>query len=160
MKAILFITLPIYALDQLTKWLIERWLPFHSAVEVIPGLFNLVHVGNTGAAFGLGQGNNLFFVGLSVVVLVALGILARKGHLSGAWTRTGSALLVSGILGNVTDRLTRGHVVDFLDFHWRGWHWPAFNVADSCICVAAALYVIGSFRERPAPVPGPQRDNP
>jgi len=149
MKFVWLVTLPLFVLDQLTKLAVERSLPFGTAVPVLPGFFDLVHVGNTGAAFGLGQGNNLFFVVLSSAVLVALMVLARRGGFHDGWTRMGAALVASGILGNVTDRLARGHVVDFLDFYWRDRHWPAFNVADSCICVAAALFVISSFRQKP-----------
>jgi signal peptidase II len=153
MRYALLVTLPLYGLDQLTKLLVERALPFGSFVPVVPGLFNLVHVGNTGAAFSLGQGNNWFFVALSLAVLVSLVVLAWRGGFHDGWTRMGAALVAAGILGNVTDRIARGHVVDFLDFHWRGHHWPAFNVADSCICVAAALFVISSFRQKSAAAP-------
>ena len=146
MKRLLAITLPCYLLDQLTKWLVEVRMPFGSSIPVIEGLFNLVHVGNTGAAFGIGKGNNLFFVALSLVALGALVVLGKRGHLADPFSRAAAPLLASGILGNLTDRLARGHVVDFLDFHWRGWHWPAFNIADTCICIAAGLFVLSSFK--------------
>ena len=91
--------------------------------------------------------NNLFFVILASVALGALAFLARRGAFNDTPTRIGAALLVSGILGNLTDRLLHGFVIDFLDviLPWYG-HWPSFNVADSAICIAAFLFLISGFK--------------
>lgn len=148
MKLILWISLPLYLLDQLTKHLVLWNVPLHDSREVLPGLLNLVHYTNTGAAFGMMSNNNLFFVGLSIVALVVLTVFYRRGQFRDRFSLIGLALLVSGILGNLTDRLLHKHVIDFLDFYWLDHHWPAFNVADSCICVAAALFVLSSFFEQ------------
>ena len=112
-------------------------------IQVVPGVFNIVHVHNTGAAFGMLKDSNAFFVLLAGAALIVVGVLARKGAFAGTPTKIGAALLVAGILGNLTDRLLHGHVVDFIDvvLPWYG-HWPAFNIADSCICVAAGLFVL------------------
>lgn len=142
MKLIAALALPFYALDQLTKWAILRTFPLHDSQPVIPGFFNLVHVTNTGAAFGSFSDSNGFFIGLSILTLIALVILFVRGAFPGRLNETALGLLVSGILGNLTDRLLHGHVIDFLDFQFGSYHWPAFNVADSCICVAATLFVI------------------
>ena len=150
MKFLLFLTLPLYALDQLTKWLVVRNIDEGDGRPVIPGFFDLVHLTNTGAAFSAFTNNNLFFMALSVVVLAGLIVFYKRGAFKGALLGVGFALLISGILGNLTDRVLRGHVIDFLlfDFHVRFANpWPAFNVADSCICVAAGLFIIASFRE-------------
>jgi len=146
MKLLLFITLPLYLVDQVTKWLVLRFISTDEFVPVISGFFYLVQVHNTGAAFGMLKNNNLFFMVLASVALILVGVLARRGAFADAPSRVGAALLVSGVLGNLTDRILHGYVVDFLDviLPWYG-HWPAFNVADSAICGAAALFLISGF---------------
>ena len=129
--------------DQLTKILTLRFIPYQESIPVIPGFFNLTHLHNTGAAFSMLHDNNLFFILLSGAVFIALIVLRR--HFTGLLMHWGWILLLSGIIGNVTDRIRLGHVVDFLDFQFGGYHWPAFNVADSCICIAAGLFVISGF---------------
>jgi signal peptidase II len=146
MKLLFFITLPLYLVDQVTKWLVLRFISTDEFVPVISGFFYLVQVHNTGAAFGMLKNNNLFFMVLASVALIIVGVLARRGAFADAPSRVGAALLVSGVLGNLTDRILHGYVVDFLDviLPWYG-HWPAFNVADSAICGAAALFLISGF---------------
>lgn len=129
--------------DQLTKILTLRFIPYQESIPVIPGFFNLTHLHNTGAAFSMLHDNNLFFILLSSAVFIALIVLRR--HFTGLLMQWGWILLLSGIIGNVTDRIRLGHVVDFLDFQFGSYHWPAFNVADSCICIAAGLFVISGF---------------
>lgn len=152
MRLLLFLTLPLYLLDQATKWLVLRFIGTEEFLPVIPGFFNLVQVHNTGAAFGMLSNNNAFFIGLASVALIVLTVLARRGAFADAPTRIGAALLVSGVLGNLTDRLLHGYVVDFLDvvLPWYG-HWPAFNVADSAICIAAFLFIVSGFLESKKP---------
>lgn len=148
----LLVTLPLYLLDQSTKWFISRHLDLDSARVVIPNLFDLVDHTNTGAAFSFfssGHSNQVFIV-ISILTLAGLVIASWRGLFREPTGRVALALLVAGILGNLTDRLLYGHVIDFLLV--RFWTlpippWPAFNVADSCICVAAGLFALGSFRE-------------
>jgi signal peptidase II len=143
LRWLVFLTLPLYVADQATKWLVLRNIEMSEVIQVVPGVFNIVHVHNTGAAFGMLKDSNLFFVLLAGSALLVVGVLAWKGAFAGTPTKIGAALLVSGILGNLTDRLLHGHVVDFIDviLPWYG-HWPAFNIADSCICIAAGLFVL------------------
>jgi signal peptidase II len=147
-KFILFLSLPLYAIDQLTKQLVLRFISSDEPRVLVADFFSLVNVTNTGAAFGSFRGNNTFFVVISSVALVVvLGILLRA-RTHDRWRDLSLALLLAGILGNLTDRLLYGHVVDFLlfDLHILYAHpWPAFNVADSCISVAVVLFVIHSF---------------
>lgn len=133
----------LFLLDQVTKWYVVHHVGFQEAVPVISGFFSLTHVYNTGAAFSMLHDSNRFFTILSVTVFGALIVLRR--HFSGLLMQWGWLLILGGILGNVTDRILRGHVVDFLDFQFGSYHWPAFNVADSCICVAAGLFLISGF---------------
>ena len=155
MKFILFLSLPLYALDQLTKQWVLRSISAYDARIVVPDFFNLVNVTNTGAAFGSFRGNNTFFVVISVVALVVVTVLLVKPRRSDPWRDISLALLLAGILGNLTDRLLYGHVIDFLLFNLHIRYadpWPAFNVADSCISIAVVLFIIHSFgkKEHPA----------
>jgi signal peptidase II len=151
MKWIIFLSLPLYALDQLTKHWVLRHIDADSPRIVIPNWFDLVYVTNNGAAFGSFRNNNAFFIALSSVALIAVAsLLLRKRSRKDAWRDGSLALLLAGVLGNLTDRLAHGHVVDFLlfDLHVPLAHpWPAFNVADSCICVAVACFIIHSLRQ-------------
>jgi len=149
-RAAAAILMVFYALDQLTKWLVIRALPFDSEREVIPGFFTLVHWGNTGAAFSSFSEKNGLFIALSGVTLAVLAILAYRGAFQHSATRLAVSLLAAGVMGNLTDRIRHHHVVDFLlfDLHVRYANpWPAFNVADSCICIAACILIISSWIE-------------
>jgi signal peptidase II len=150
-KFILFLSLPLYALDQFTKQLVLRLVSPFDARMVVPDFFTLVNVTNTGAAFGTFKGNNTFFVAISIVALVVVTVLLVRDRPGDIWRDVSLALLLAGILGNLTDRLLYGHVIDFLLFNLHVRYadpWPAFNVADSCISVAVVLFVIHSLRKQ------------
>src|SRR6202047_3744692 len=157
MKFIFLISLPLYALDQWTKHLVLRYVPPDTALNVFPktgGFFDIVNVTNTGAAFGSFKGNNTFFVALSCVALLVVVTLLVRRRSTDSWRDVSLALLLAGILGNLTDRLLYGHVIDFLlfDLHVPLAHpWPAFNVADACICIAVICFIIHSFRQEKRP---------
>ena len=159
MKYLLLVTLPLILLDQLTKWLIQTNIPYGAEVPVIPGFFSLVHVSNTGAAFSLLQGNNFFFTALALAALAAVLFWLIRDQLKGpkeqklsVAVKIAFCLFAAGISGNLLDRILKGSVVDFLDFYIQRYAWPSFNVADSCICIAAALFALMSFR-RPQATP-------
>lgn len=150
MKFILFISLPLYALDQITKWFVLRYVHPEERPEVIPDFFYLVNVTNTGAAFGFFRDNNTFFIVVSCIALVFVLALLLRRRSPDALRDISIALLLAGVMGNLTDRFMHGHVIDFLlfDLHVPLAHpWPAFNVADSCICIAVACFIIHSFRQ-------------
>ena len=158
MRYLLFLAIPLYLLDQATKWLVQHRIPYGQEIPIISGFFSLVNVSNTGAAFSLLEGNNLLFSGLAVVaILVVLWLLLRPAfthdakHQLTMLTQIALSLLLAGVAGNLTDRLFKGSVVDFLHFYYQQYAWPSFNVADSCICVAAALLILGSFKSGPQP---------
>src|SRR2546426_5141212 len=173
MKYIFFISLPLYLLDRITKYWVLHSIDPDQPVAVVPGFFHLVNITNTGAAFGSFKNNNAFFIAISAVALLfALVLLLGSSNaptsgrrkslwwMHNAWRDVSLALLLAGVLGNLTDRLLYGYVVDFLVFDF-GPHvpsflhpWPAFNVADSCICIAVVCFIIHSFRqERPPAQP-------
>jgi len=146
-------TLGVAVADQLTKAAVRAWIPSDSSVEIIPGLLNLVHWNNTGIAFGLFQGRGELLAVLSVLALVGIPLLfwwewRREPAL--ARTAWGLGLILGGALGNLIDRLRLGSVTDFLDFYAGKWHWHAFNVADSSICVGTALVLYLAYRGSPA----------
>ena len=153
MKLIFLISLPFYALDQLSKQLVLRLIRPYEARIIVPDFFSLVNVTNTGAAFGSFKGNNTFFIVVSITALVVVTVLLVRARPGDAWRDLSLALLLAGILGNLTDRLLYGHVIDFLLFNLHIRYadpWPAFNVADSCISIAVVLFIIHSFRRQKA----------
>ena len=159
MKFIFFLSVPLYALDQWTKHLVLRFVSPDEPRIIIPNFFHLVNVTNTGAAFGSFRNNNTFFIAVSSVAFFVVLLLLVRQRSHDVWRDVSLALLLAGILGNLTDRLLYGHVIDFLlfDLHVRFAHpWPAFNVADSCISIAVVLFVIDSFWQgrRAAAQPG------
>jgi signal peptidase II len=151
MKFILFVSLPLYALDQLTKQLVLRIISPYDARIVVPGFFSLVNVTNTGAAFGSFRGNNAFFIVISIIALLVVVSLLTRRRRPDILRDVSLSLLLAGILGNLTDRLLYGHVIDFLLFNLHVRYadpWPAFNVADSCISIAVVLFIVHSFRKQ------------
>jgi signal peptidase II len=153
MKFISLLSLPLYALDQFTKYLVQRFIDPAYPRHVIPGFLELVNVTNTGAAFGSFKDNNTFFIAISCLALLFVVSLLVRRRSRDIWRDVSLALLLAGILGNLTDRLLYGHVIDFLlfDLHVPLAHpWPAFNMADSCICIAVACFIIHSFRQQRA----------
>lgn len=140
------IVVALMCIDQLTKALIARSIPFQSSRSVIPGFFNLTHIRNRGAIFGFfsHSESRILFIFLTLVSLVALGLVIYyffKTPSSQRFMKISLSVILAGALGNLVDRVFRGYVIDFLDFHIRNWHWPSFNVADACITVGAFLLI-------------------
>jgi len=139
-------------IDQLTKaWVLNSFQLYESRV-VVPGLFNLVYVTNTGAAFSIladvdSPWRHYFFLGIGTVAIIGLTVAWFRMRKENRLYGTALALICGGAAGNLVDRLRFGWVVDFLDFHLRGNHWPAFNIADSAICVGAGLFLIVNIIE-------------
>ena len=152
MKYILLFTLPLYLLDQITKGLVVRLVGAEDIHVVVPDFFAVVNVTNDGAAFGSFKNNNAFFIVLSCLAFVFVFALLVRGSRSHDRLRDVSlSLLLAGIMGNLTDRLLHGHVIDFalFDLHVPLAHpWPAFNVADSCIFIAVFSFIVHSLRKR------------
>jgi len=137
----------ILALDQYTKYLVRNGIGLHESVPVINGFFNLTYVENRGAAFGFlagaeGDWAGRFFILVTLIAVPLLVYLYREVEGKDPWLRNAMILVSAGAIGNLLDRLSAGGVTDFLDFHIGRWHWPAFNVADSCITVGVAIMVV------------------
>ena len=143
------LSLAVIVLDLASKQVILEMLR-PGEEKVVLSFFSLVLAFNAGAAFSFladaSGWQRWFFTGVAFVASVVIVWLLRKG--GSRWFCAGLALILGGALGNVWDRLTAGHVVDFLLFHWRGWSYPAFNVADSAITIGAVLLIADSFRQR------------
>lgn len=143
----LWISAAVIVLDQITKQVVVKNLGWFDVSPVFPG-FNLVHLRNTGAAFSMfSNAPPIFFVLLGVGVSVGILWWLRKNPSGQRMVAIAFALILGGALGNVIDRATRGYVVDFLDFYFAGWHYPAFNVADSAITVGAGLLLLDMVLE-------------
>ena len=145
------IILGIISLDQGTKLWIMNTFTLYEVKEVVPGFFNLTYLHNSGAAFGLlanvqGAWKQCFFVGVAIGALYVILQLFKAYGLKRSFCFTQAlGLIGGGALGNVIDRLRFGSVIDFLDFYLGKHHWPAFNVADSAICVGVGLFIFASI---------------
>jgi signal peptidase II len=138
----------IVLLDQITKVTVSKLFTLGESLRVT-SFFNLVLAYNEGAAFSFlasqsGWQRYLFTgIGVAAALFIVYLLVRHAGKPLFCWAL---ALLLGGAVGNVIDRILYGHVIDFLDFHVRGWHWPAFNVADSAICIGVALFVLDELR--------------
>lgn len=143
---LLIITLVLLLLDQTTKYYILKTIPLFDSIPVIPGFFNITHIHNTGGAFGVfADGHPLLrkilFIFISSAAIVVILFLYHKSLKSYSFLSIGLALIFSGAIGNMIDRVRFGKVVDFLDFYIGSLHWPAFNIADSAITIGMGIFV-------------------
>lgn len=139
--------------DQLTKFIVDQSMPLHHSIPVIDNLFSLTYIRNTGAAFGIFAGSAAAFrlPFLIIFSLVAIGfVVAMLRRLPKQETGliTALAFILGGATGNLIDRFAYGEVIDFLDFYWSGYHWPAFNVADSFITVGVCITVFNLVKAK------------
>ncbi|HUP63199.1 MAG TPA: signal peptidase II [Thermoanaerobaculia bacterium] len=151
----LIITAAVIVLDIWTKWLVVKRIDLHEAIPVIPNFFQLVHVRNTGAAFGIGANASSKIVPLllnlgAIAVFCVVVVYALRSAVTDRLLQTGLHLILGGAVGNLLDRFRFGYVVDFLDVYIGRHHWPAFNVADSAICIGIALLFL-DMRKKPEP---------
>jgi signal peptidase II len=152
-SAVLLLAGAVVALDQISKAIALDRLPLGVPIAVIDGLLALTLVLNPGLAFGLLGSVPLAWrwtvAALSLVALAVLARVALRVLPAGGWTgRMAIGLIFGGAVGNLIDRARFGAVVDFVDVYWRGWHWPAFNVADSAITVGVALLALRLLNDR------------
>jgi signal peptidase II len=141
----LVIALLIVVPDQVTKHAVRYSFAPGESVVIIPSLFDFTHVRNTGAVWGSFQGHNEWLAIVSIAVLAMIALFHQ--YLSGGRMVFAAALgfIMGGIIGNLVDRVKLGWVTDFLDFYWNTSHWPAFNIADSAICIGVGLYLLASL---------------
>jgi signal peptidase II len=148
---ILFLVLSIIlALDLGSKTIIDHTVPPYESIPVISGFFSITFVKNTGAAFGLfggaiNAGRTFFFLVITIGAVILISFILRKVKENRVLPPLSLAMIMAGAIGNLVDRIRWGYVIDFLDLHWRGYHWPAFNVADSAITLGVLLLVVEQF---------------
>lgn len=141
----------VFILDQASKIMVMDNIPPDRTIVIIPGFFDLVNVRNRGAAFGFLNRQDIewqfwLFLLATIIAIWAIFVLL-KGARDKPWLCVGLGLILGGSLGNMLDRLRYRAVLDFLDFYWRDWHWPAFNVADMGICVGAFLACLAVLKD-------------
>lgn len=144
---VIAIAVLIFLGDQATKAMVEASIPEHAIIPVLPRFFNLTHIKNPGAAFGLFSDSPapwktaLLIVISGALLLTVVGVVWKNRRLQ--WEASvGLALILGGALSNLIDRIRFGRVIDFLDLYFRGYHWPAFNLADSAIVVGAGFLIL------------------
>ena len=144
--AYMLLTLSVLFLDQATKTLVVSRMTLYSSTPVIPGLFHITLVTNRGALFGLLHDladpyRSTLFTAVPLLAIALMFVFQYRTTIHDLATQSGLALILGGALGNLVDRIRLGYVIDFLDVFVGEHHWPAFNVADSCICVGVACLV-------------------
>ena len=154
--AYLAVSLAVLFLDQWSKGLVTRTMEVHQSKTVVPDLFDLTYVRNTGAAFGLFASVDsslkaIMLNSIAVIVFLIVSAYALRSSHKSIRLQVGLALILGGAVGNLLDRVRFGYVVDFLDFAISGHHWPAFNVADSAICIGVALLFLDMLGSKDAP---------
>ena len=137
-------------LDQLTKYMVTIHVPLHYSISVIEGFFSITHIRNPGVAFGLFAGQEseykvLFFIVISIIAIIAILVIFHQTPDDKRMVKVGLVLIFSGAVGNLVDRILHKEVIDFLDFFYNGSHWPAFNVADSCITIGVSFMIVDLF---------------
>jgi len=147
----LWITMIIIALDLISKGMVNYYLTRFSS-HTVTSFLNIVLVYNTGSAFGFlaNQSGWQLWLFIAIAVLVAIGILTWLWKSKNKHPLTALALcfILGGTLGNLYDRVINGYVIDFIDFHIGDWHWPAFNVADTAICLGVFFIILSAFRQK------------
>lgn len=149
-RLLLLLAAAVLTVDQLTKFLISRSIDYGSfyppnIIQVVPDFFNLVHVGNTGAAWSLFTGYSIWLAVIGFGALIVIWFMRNALQLELRVNQWAFGLIIGGIIGNLIDRVRLGYVIDFLDFQFGSWHFPSFNVADSGITVGVTIYAIASI---------------
>lgn len=138
-----FISFIVFISDQFTKYLIKSYVGPYETIKVLP-FFNIVYVENIGSAFGMFKSlGNVFFIIVATLAIIFVTVLIIKDRDN----RLSFSLILGGAIGNLTDRIVYGYVIDFLDLYVGGFHWPAFNVADSALTIGIFLLVFKLFFE-------------
>ncbi len=139
--------IPVLILDQLSKYLINNGILLTDKITVVSHYFNIVHIDNTGVAFGFMSGYSaLFIIFLTALIITAITYFLFKAKIGSGLFAISSALIISGAFSNLLSRIFQRYVVDFLDFHIYGYHWPSFNLADSSVVVGTILLFISVIK--------------
>ena len=145
-----FVSGVLIVMDQYTKLMVSLHIPLNYSVKVVEDFFNLTHIRNSGVAFGLfasqqSEYKALMFIAISTIAIIAILVIFHQTPKEKKMVQTGLILIFSGAIGNLIDRILHGEVIDFVDFFINRSHFPAFNIADSCITVGVIMMVIDLF---------------
>jgi signal peptidase II len=149
-QLLLLIAPTVIFFDQLSKIYIDRSFRLYESVTVLRDFFHITYLRNQGAAFGILSSSSLrlpFFIGVALIAAAGLLYYLYRLEERQRLLQVSLSLIFAGALGNLIDRIRLGEVIDFIDVHWYQYHWPAFNVADSAICVGVGLMLIDLWRE-------------
>ena len=145
-----FVSGVLIVMDQYTKLMVSLHIPLNYSEKVVEGFFNFTHIRNSGVAFGLfasqqSEYKALMFIAISTIAIIAILVIFHQTPKEKKMVQTGLILIFSGAIGNLIDRILHGEVIDFVDFFINRHHFPAFNIADSCITVGVIMMVIDLF---------------
>ena len=136
--------------DQYTKLMVSLHIPINYSIKVVEGFFHLTHIRNSGVAFGLfasqqSEYKALMFIIISTIAIMAILVIFHQNPKEKKWVQAGLILIFSGAIGNLIDRTLHGEVIDFVDIFFNSYHFPAFNIADSCITIGVTFMVVDLF---------------
>ena len=141
-----FIVCFIVLIDQISKIFIHQSIDLYQSVTIIPSLLDFTYIRNEGIAFGINfEGSRIFFIVFPIVITFYLISLLRDKEFQSSSSQISLLLIIGGAIGNITDRIFRGYVVDFIDFHINGVHWYVFNIADSSVTIGLLLLLYSSI---------------
>lgn len=144
---LLSIFIPTVFLDQLLKYIVSKDIPLYQKITVVKNFFNIDHVNNTGIAFGLfNTYSNILISSFTLIIIAGIIIALFKIKINSNLFIISSSLVISGAFSNLLNRLFSKYVVDFLDFHFYNYHWPSFNLADSCVVVGTILFFVSIIK--------------
>lgn len=146
-KKHLLLVFIVVLFDQLSKIIVDSNMNLGQKIPLIPGFFNFTYVQNTGAAWSMLEGKQVFFYIISIVALVMMFLFYRNSETQDRWTRFGLTLMMAGTIGNFIDRLLFQHVRDFIDFVIFGYDFPVFNIADMALCIGVVIIIADVFLE-------------
>ena len=141
-----YLSVLIVVLDQLTKFIVHSSMNLYDSIQVIPYLLNFTYIRNEGIAFGIYfQGAETIFIVLPILITIYLFYLLKSEEFQDKFSQIALFLIIAGAVGNIIDRIFRGYVVDFIDFHLNGMHWYVFNIADSSVTIGLIFLLYSSI---------------
>jgi signal peptidase II len=141
-----YLSVLIVVLDQLTKFIVHSTMNLYDSIQVVPYLLNFTYIRNEGIAFGIYfEGAETIFIVLPILITIYLFYLLKNGEFQDKFSQIALFLIIAGAVGNIIDRIFRGYVVDFIDFHLNGMHWYVFNIADSSVTIGLIFLLYSSI---------------
>jgi signal peptidase II len=141
-----YLSVLIVVLDQLTKFIVHSTMNLYDSIQVVPYLLNFTYIRNEGIAFGIYfQGAETIFIVLPILITIYLFYLLKSEEFQDKFSQIALFLIIAGAVGNIIDRIFRGYVVDFIDFHLIGMHWYVFNIADSSVTIGLIFLLYSSI---------------